>query len=299
MGFNIWSEKPSGSLPQYSRLPQREQADTHPHSASRETPTPSNVFPYIRFVLYSITGVAFITSFLWAGPTALREYLNAPSSSAALPTITNSSTPTINLVIASFTSKSDSSGWTKGLKKDNLAIIQHTSPASTHKGSEALIYLKYLHQYYDNLPSISIFLNKWEATELSCPISETDLINRLDLATVQSRGFLPFCFQDASSMGTNDSVISLFQKSFPDKEVPNKFSAPCNEFAISKDAIRSVPREQYLRLANMLRPTCAESDAGKEWDVMWPYLFLQDDTNEVAASEALCQGWGICLGSED
>lgn len=100
-------------------------------------------------------------------------------------------------------------------------------------------------------------------------------------------------------METNDSIISLFHKSFPEKEVPNRFSAPCNEFAVSRDAIRSVPREQYLHLANLLRPTCAESDAGKEWGVMWPYLFLQDDTDEVAPSEALCQGWGICLGAED
>ncbi|KAF7893567.1 uncharacterized protein EAF02_001105 [Botrytis sinoallii] len=300
MGSNIWSEKPSESLPQYSRLPQQEQADTPSHSASRETPTPSDIFSYIRFILYSIMGIAFITSFLWAGPTALREYLNAPSSSSsALPTITNSSAPTINLIIASFTSKSDSSEWTKSLKKDNLAIIRYDSPASTYKGSEALIYLNYLYQSYDNLPSVSIFLNKWEATELSCPASETDLINRLDLATVQSQGFLPFCFQDASSMETNDSIISLFHKSFPEKEVPNKFSAPCNEFAVSRDAIRSVPREQYLHLVNLLRPTCAESDAGKEWDVMWPYLFLQDDTDEVTPSEALCRGWGICLGAED
>ncbi|TGO23235.1 hypothetical protein BPAE_0139g00120 [Botrytis paeoniae] len=307
MGFNIWSEKPSESL-QYSRLPQQEQADTHPHSASRETSTRSDVFSYVRFILYSITGIAFITSFLWAGPTALREYLNAPSySSSALPTITNSSAPTItnssaptiNLIIASFTSKIDSSEWTKSLKKDDLAIIQYDSPASTYEGSEALIYLNYLYQFYDNLPSVSIFLNKWEATELSCPVSEIDLVNRLDLATVQSRGFLPFCFQDASSMETNDSIISLFRKSFPEKEVPHKFSAPCNEFAVSREAIRSVPREQYLHLANLLRPTCAESDAGKEWDVMWPYLFLQDNTDEVAPSEALCQGWGICLGAED
>ncbi|KAF7906989.1 uncharacterized protein EAF01_004576 [Botrytis porri] len=300
MGFNIWSEKPSESLPQYSRLPQEEQADTHPHSASRETSARSNVFSYIRIILYSITGIAFITSFLWAGPTALREYLNAPSSSSsALPTITNSSAPTINLIIASFASRIDSSEWTKSLKNDNLAIIQQNSPASSYKGSEALIYMNYLHQFYDNLPSVSIFLNKWDATELSCPVPETDLINRIDLATVQSRGFLPFCFQDASSMETNDSIISLFHKSFPEKELPNKFSAPCNKFAVSRDAIRSVPREQYLHLANVLRPTCAESDAGKEWDVMWPYLFVQDDTNEVVPSEALCQGWGICLGTEN
>ncbi|KAF7958144.1 hypothetical protein EAE96_003706 [Botrytis aclada] len=304
MGFKIWSEKPNESLPQYSRLPQQDQPDTNPHStshsASREVSTRSDVFSYIRFILYSITGIAFITSFLWAGPTALREYLNAPSSSSsALPTITNSSAPTINLIIASFTSKIDSSEWTKGLKKDNLAIIQHDSPASTHKGSEALIYLNYLYHYYDNLPSVSIFLNKWEAAELSCPVSEKDLINRLNLATVQSRDFLPFCFQDASSMEANDSIISLFHKSFPEKEVPNKLSAPCNEFAVSRDAIRSVPRERFLHLANLLRPTCAESDAGKEWGVMWPHLFLQDNRNEIAPSEALCQGWGICLGAED
>ncbi|KAJ8068575.1 hypothetical protein OCU04_002289 [Sclerotinia nivalis] len=296
MGYKILSEKLGGSLPQYSRLPQQEQDDVKLLPASRNTSHPSNIFQYIRFIVYSLTGIAFITSFLWVGPAALRSYLNAPSpSSSTSSTITNTSSPTISLIIASSTPNRNSTSWAKELKKDNLAIIEYNPPASSPKGLESLIYLKYIYEAYDNLSPISIFVDKWEKTKYTFPLSETDLINRLDLATVQSRGFLPFCFQDASSSGINDSIISLFYQHFPNDQMLDKFMALCGRFAVSRDAIRSVPREQYLHHANLLRRTCATSDAGKEWNVMWKYLFLHGDTTEVAASKSLCQSWGMCF----
>ncbi|KAF7864384.1 hypothetical protein EAF04_006518 [Stromatinia cepivora] len=295
MGYKILSNL-GESLPQYSRLPQQEQDDIKLLPASRKTLHPSNIFQYIRFIIYSLTGIAFITSFLWAGPAALRSYLNAPSSSSSTSsTITNTSSLAISLIIASSTPNRDSTSWTKELKKDNLAIIEYNPPAFAPKGLEALIYLKYIYEAYDNLSPVSIFVNKWEPAEYTFPLSETDLINRLDLATVQSRGFLPFCFQDASSSGINDSIISLFHQHFPNDQMIDRFTAPCDRFAVSRDAIRSVPREQYLHHANLLRRTCATSDAGKEWNVMWKYLFLYGDTTGLAASESLCQGWGMCF----
>lgn len=51
--------------------------------------------------------------------------------------------------------------------------------------------------------------------------------------------------------------------------------------------------------ATLLRKACANSGAGKKWDVMWQYLFLNGDLREVAPSESLCQGWGFCFSEEE
>ncbi|CAD6447276.1 8c4ba44a-f874-459f-8201-1e81ee1ad4c4-CDS [Sclerotinia trifoliorum] len=294
MGYKILSEKLGGGLPQYSRLPQQEQDDAK-LPVSRKISHPSNIFQYIRLIIYSLAGIAFITSFLWAGPAALRSYLNAPSSSSVSSTITNTSSPTISLIIASSKQDRDPNPWTKELEKDNLAIIEYNPPTFSSEGSGALIYLMYIYEAYDNLSPISIFIDKWEPAEYAFPLSQTDLINRLDFATVQSRGYLPFCFQDVSSSGINASVISLFHQHFPKDEIPDKFTGPCGRFAVSRDAIHSVPREQYLHHANLLNQTRATSDMGNEWNVMWKYLFLHGDTIEIAPSESLCQAWEMCL----
>ncbi|KAB8300541.1 hypothetical protein EYC80_000701 [Monilinia laxa] len=282
MGYKFWSEKCSEGLPQYSRLPQQDDINESPISREQlqgDSSSRSNIFQYIRFFFYSVTGVAFIISIFCAGPDALHSYLNAPSSTSLI--ITNSSAPTINLIIATSALKDDSTAWTKDIQTGNLAVIKYNPPALSSQGSEALIYLNHIYEFYDNLPSISIFSNGWDKTKL--PLSETELINQLNLSAVQSHGFLPFCFQDRSPVEMNDSMISSFHKNFPNDRTPHKLPAPCTKFAVSRDAIRSIPREQYLLHASLLE-ACDTPGAGKNWDAMWQYLFLRGDTTEVVHS---------------
>ncbi|KAG4034558.1 hypothetical protein MFRU_003g05160 [Monilinia fructicola] len=292
MGYKFWSEKCSEVLPQYSRLPQQDDINELPISRERFQGNSSsglNVFQYVRFFFYSITGVAFIVSIFYAGPDALHSYLNAPSSASSI--ITNSSAPSINLIIVTSALKDYSTAWTKDIQTENLAVIKYNPPALSSKGSEALIYLNYIYEFYDNLPSISIFSNEWD--ESKSPLSETELINQLNLSTVQSHGFLPFCLQDPSQVEIDDSIISSFHKNFPNDRIPDKVPAPCTKFAASRDAIRLIPREQYLLHASLLE-ACDTPGAGKNWDVMWQYLFLHGDTTEVVPSRLLCLGWGLC-----
>ncbi|QSZ28857.1 hypothetical protein DSL72_003362 [Monilinia vaccinii-corymbosi] len=267
MGYTSWSEKS-----QYSPLPQQDDIDQPPISTERlqrETSSGLGAFQYIRLFLYSITCIAFIISFVWTGPAALQSYLDAPSSS---------SDSSINLIIVASALNDDFTTWTKDTQTKSVQVIAYHPPAPSFNGSEALVYLNHIYEFYDKLPSISIFSNGWDKS-----ISPS----ALDLSDLQSLGFLPLCVQDPSVSGMNDGVISSsqsssFRRNFPTHEIPDKLSAPCSRFAVSRDAVRAIPREQYLHHADLLREAYATPDAEETWDVMWQYLFLHGGkTTEV------------------
>jgi len=205
-----------------------------------------------------------------------------------------------------------------------------------NKGREAIMYLSYLIQFYDKLPDVSIFVHGDDITwhiDLIFGKSTARAINDLDLEEVLRRRYLNLRTDwqnacpawinttrsyDGSTGGTffalhNHNVLvpegekfeepymkGAFRENFPGIPVPEILAQPCcSQFAVSKEAIISVPKATYEKqLKWLLNTPLSDSLTGRMWEHMWQFLFLGKAVDCPPAYQALCRGWHICFESQ-
>lgn len=68
-----------------------------------------------------------------------------------------------------------------------------------------------------------------------------------------------------------------FRANFNLYTTPEILATPCcSQIAVTRERIRSVPREQYARHIGWLMETgLKDSISGRTWEHMWQYLFLE------------------------
>ncbi|TVY84874.1 hypothetical protein LSUE1_G000680 [Lachnellula suecica] len=236
-----------------------------------------------------------------------------------------SQAPSVNLVIASTLAQDYS--WTSNIRIPNLRIIPFVAdnPNSTYhpplnKGREAMIYLTYIYQFYGSLPDISIFVHaddeSWHVDSIFGR-STAYTLNHLDLNEVLQRQYLnlhvdwkhacPAWINTSSTSNENESkfeqpfMAAAFTANFPNETVPEILAQPCcSQFAVTREAILSVPREQYQHQINwLLRSAFSDELTGRMWEHMWQFLFLKEVVVCPLEYKALCAGWHICFGSQE
>lgn len=237
-----------------------------------------------------------------------------------------SSSPSIHLVLAAGTWNDLS--WTKHILVPNLHPIPYIANDPTAKyhppvnrGNEAMVYLTYLYEFYDRLPDISIFTHgsdySWHVDGV-LGYSTAYAISHLDLDELRRRQYmnLRISWLRACPNWINTSVTSIwtegfdeklrpeerfmkraFVDNFPDDPVPAILSQPCcSQFAVTREAIRSVPRKQYKRQMEWLQNTRLESDlSGRVWEHMWQWLFVKKAIDCPIEHKALCRAYHICF----
>ncbi|KAH8598207.1 hypothetical protein B0O99DRAFT_616150 [Bisporella sp. PMI_857] len=233
--------------------------------------------------------------------------------------------------------------WAKHLTIPHLTLIPYIAddpsalyhpPAS--KGREALIYLTYIHQFYDALPDISIFVHGDDLAWHIDPIfnhSTLNALNHLNLATVLERKYLNLrtswknacpdwinttnglngstsniffssALHDAEALGSEKFeepyMRAAFQENFPGTVVPEVLAQPCcSQFAVSREAIRAVERERYAAMMDwLLKTPLSDQLTGRMWEHMWQFLFLGSAVDCPVEYEVLCEGWGLCFRSQ-
>ncbi|KAK0260479.1 hypothetical protein LTS09_004775 [Friedmanniomyces endolithicus] len=250
--------------------------------------------------------------------------LDNAHSNASLETTTTS--PTVHLVIAS--TKADDTSWTSRLTIPNLTILRYISDdpsAPFHppkpKGHEALIYFTYLHDFYDALPDLTLFIH---ASETPWHVEGTLLRNtsfalsNLNLPQIlQQRHYFnlrvtwragcPAWIDTTKTYADYDEAEEPFmaeawRANFGAGEpVPETLGGPCcSQFAVTREAIRRRPREQYRVSRDwIVDSTWSDAILGRVWEHMWPRLFT-DEASDCGHAErgSLCQMYGVCFWSE-
>jgi hypothetical protein len=237
--------------------------------------------------------------------------------------------PSVHVVLAMTTHQD--SRWTANLKVPNLMIAPYMADnenATFHpvanKGNEAMIYLTYLHDFYNELPDIAIFTHgqdyAWHIDEI-LEQSTANAINKLDLNEVVRRQYvnLRVSWKNACPTWMNTSIElysreydpmlkaeeplmkGAFQNIFLNTTVPIILAQPCcSQFAVTKEAIRSVPRERYLAAITWLENTPLPSEmSGRIWEHLWQYLFLQRAVDCPDERKTLCSTYHICFETEE
>jgi hypothetical protein len=180
-----------------------------------------------------------------------------------------------------------------------------------------------MYEFYDNLPDISIFIHGEDMQWHVEPILEGSTsyaLNHLDLNEVLRRKYLNLglSWQSACPNWINTSITiespefnpelkaeepfvkKAFIDNFPSDPVPEILSAPCcSQFAVTKEAIHLLPREQYKKSVNWIINTdLPDAHSGRIWERFWQWMFLRRAVDCPEEFKALCRNYHICFESE-
>ncbi|MCJ1335645.1 hypothetical protein MMC09_000917 [Bachmanniomyces sp. S44760] len=223
--------------------------------------------------------------------------------------------------------KSEDISWI-GSELPSLPLAVYTvddpnSPLRTpkNKGREAMVYLTYIIDHYANLSDTTIFMHAhrhaWHNNVL-LGIDAAQTIRRLSDDRVARVGYMntrchhdPGCpdwvhldrpeidFDEDKKGMEKDFTVSVWRELFPHApRIPPALSQPCcAQFAVSKDTILSVPRDEYIRLRKWLLNTRIPDDnAGRIFEYVWQYIFTGNAEFCPRPSSCYCDGYGICFG---
>ncbi|ETN37413.1 uncharacterized protein HMPREF1541_08404 [Cyphellophora europaea CBS 101466] len=302
------------------------------------------VGPRRGFTLLSISLVAFCTTlvYLYSAPRAVRWRRFPNTVGSNLHNDDNNSNPssesdysvshadaspsyaipsyTRHLVVAKM--KDEDAGW---LYNEDLAgaivkvyIPDDKSAALTvpkNKGHEAMVYLSYIIDHYDNLPDIAIFMhahrNSWHQAGL-LEHDGPETVRRLSSARVTREGYMnlrcewdPGCpawmhpgVVDKDSLRVEEPVMAqAWTELFPGIALPEVVAQPCcAQFALSKARIQSTPREKFVFYREWLLKTKLLDDvSGRVFEYLWQAIFTKNATFCPDMYSCYCDGYGVCF----
>jgi hypothetical protein len=201
------------------------------------------------------------------------------------------------------------------------------------RGREALMYHTYFHDHYDDLADLTILVhaeeNPWHAdAELWSSMVFT--LSNLNLNEVARRGYAnlrvswyqacPDWINTTLPAGQSTKVeepyaAEAFLANFAadadghevapfmadaDRNVvavPEIFAGPCcSQFAVTRDAVRSRPREAYARAQRWLADTpWPDQLTGRVWERMWAWLFVRRGADCPVEWKTYCRLYGVCF----
>lgn len=186
-------------------------------------------------------------------------------------------------------------------------------------GREAAVYMKYIVDNYDKLQDITFFWHSDEVVwhnNLLLGWNSAEQINRMDRQNIITQGYTPsrcdhwpgcpswLVFSPSKAEDNLDPhrLASLFNQEifsvlFPDvEEFPPYFAGTCcSQFAVSRDQIRSRPREQYERLLKFAVEFEDDEASGRVFEYAWPYIFTGRGTWCPSMQECYCKTYNFCM----
>lgn len=187
-----------------------------------------------------------------------------------------------------------------------------------NKGHEAMIYLTYIIDQYENLSDVNIFMHShryaWHNNEL-LDHDAVQIVTRLSAEYVQRQGYMntrchwdpgcpewlhPGATQANINKQEEEVLAEAWSELFPSDPLPAVLAQPCcGQFAVSKDRIQTLPKARYEFFRNwLLKTTLSDYLSGRIWEYLWHYLFTGQNSYCPTEHACYCDGFGICFGGE-
>ena len=163
------------------------------------------------------------------------------------------------------------------------------------KGHEAMVYLSFIIDHYDDLPWATIFVHghrsAWHQEDDIVP-----LIGDLNRVALARQGYIslrcdwyPSCPREmrpvqhdaviwgpgVHTKGTEAAIHGNWKLLFPDEQIPGTLASPCcAQFAVTRQTIIRRPKADYERLRRWLIGSLLEDDlSGRVLEKLWAYIF--------------------------
>lgn len=239
-------------------------------------------FPAVPTVLLLLFGVCWFLTFrpVWTRDSFIPS---RQGTQAARP-----KKPAVEVVMASM--KYENTSWVQTYLPDWSHRIYHvddpTSPLTVkvNKGHEAMVYLTHIIDAYDNLADTTVFMHagrfQWHNDDPD--YDAVPALQRLNTDYVQTAGYanlrcvlilgcpveirpwsdeLPEGEKPEGALTTKQIYKRAFQELLPEMEVPKEIGVSCcSQFAVSRDAIRRRPKEDYIRYRQWIIDTPLTDD---------------------------------------
>ncbi|KAF2102236.1 hypothetical protein NA57DRAFT_54157 [Rhizodiscina lignyota] len=193
-----------------------------------------------------------------------------------------------------------------------------------NKGHEAMVYLTYIIDHYDNLPDVVLFFHphrfSWH-NNLLLNLDSAQMIHRLSSDRVMRHGYMnarchpdPGCpirlhidreeqdIEIRNKPKERNFKPSIWHDLFgADTPVPEELSQSCcAQFAASRDAIHRHPIEQYMKWRDWLLDTPLDDHAAAHiFEYTWQYIFTGEPELCPSMDACYCDGYGVCFGSDE
>ena len=189
-----------------------------------------------------------------------------------------------------------------------------------NKGHEAMVYLTYIIDHYDDLSDVSIFAHSHEITWHNNDLLDSSMIKtieHLSEAHVTRVGYFnlrchdePGCPDWLHLDRPNDELdmhrkmeerafsLDVWKELHPNVPPPKAISQPCcAQFAVSRDRIQAIPKSEYMRYRDWLLNTkLSDEFSGRVMEYSWQFLLAGVPELCPAMHLCYCDGYGICFG---
>ncbi|KIV82142.1 hypothetical protein PV11_04270 [Exophiala sideris] len=192
-----------------------------------------------------------------------------------------------------------------------------------NKGNEAMVYLTYIIDHYDNLPDVVLFFHPHAISWHNNILLDTDTSKTIrllsDAHVVRQGYFNTRCHLDPGcpnwlhidrphwrqGLRNKPEEAYLTEAVFhelhgADIPIPPAISQPCcAQFAVSGARIRQRPREDYVRYRTWLMTTdLPDKISGRLMEYSWQYIFTGEFEFCPSQHSCYCDGYGICFEGE-
>ncbi|TGO36038.1 hypothetical protein BHYA_0137g00190 [Botrytis hyacinthi] len=178
-----------------------------------------------------------------------------------------------------------------------------------NKGHESIVYLTYIIDNYDKLPSISAFLHAhqngwWDAwhTDVAGHDNVASL-NTLNLDFVEEQGYVnlrcalkPGCALSDVSPNTHINPEIWMQVFGNDTDMPAEIGAACcAQFAVSKLQILQRKKEEYIHYRDwVLQTPLLDRESGRVMEYLWHIIFRRYAMHCPEPNQCYCDVYGRC-----
>ncbi|KAI2469125.1 hypothetical protein F4781DRAFT_395325 [Annulohypoxylon bovei var. microspora] len=202
-------------------------------------------------------------------------------------------------------------------------LTQLTVPKN--KGREAMVYLTYIIDNYENLPETVVFVHasrfQWHNDDPDYDIIPT--LRNFRLPYVREAGYVNLrcvwvigCpaeirpFEDEENGadegrhevtdGKPPTAKGIFRQAFeellPEVPVPDLVAVSCcSQFAVTRNTIRRHPKEKYLHFRDWLISTPLNDGlSGRVMEFSWHIIFGKEAYHCPSAKECYCNVFGLC-----
>ena len=188
-----------------------------------------------------------------------------------------------------------------------------------NKGHEAMVYLTYIVDHYDQLADVTTFVHSHQIAYHNNDLLQSDMprmLRRLNLDLVTEKGYFnlrchhePGCpdwlHTDAKDENINRKEEIVFPKIWdslhPGVPLPPVLSVPCcSQFAASRAGLQSISLAEWKRYQQWLIKTDLNDDlSGRVWEYTWHYILTGQAELCPSMHHCYCDGYRVCFPSED